>query len=84
MCREIDKTVQTTSLDAKRERELIKEMRQIKDSEPFIRELEELRKLISEKKREKAEVGEPLAGLKEACAELKAKINAAKKGQEGK
>jgi len=59
-------------------------MKQIKESEPFIRELEELRQQIFEKKKGKYEVGLPISEIKEECKAIKDRINKLKANQNNK
>lgn len=82
MPRELDRKLQITSTDAKAERQLIKEMTFIKESRPFIHEIEELKALILQKKNEKYEVGKGLQELKEEQTDLRKRIDALKKTQD--
>jgi chromosome segregation ATPase len=80
--RELDRKLQITSTDAKEERQLIKEMTFIKESRPYILEIEELKALIHQKKNEKYEVGKGLQDLKAEQNDLRKRIDAIKKTQD--
>ena len=54
-----------TSTTGKMEKDIIKEMAFIKDSKPFIEEIDRLYKFINKKKSEKFEAGKGLSELKE-------------------
>ncbi len=68
--KELEKKLTTTSTDGKQEKALIKEMQFIKESRPFIQEVESLRDIIFNKKKEKYEIGQPYGVLKEEQEEL--------------
>jgi uncharacterized coiled-coil DUF342 family protein len=80
--KELERKLQVTSTDAKQEREIIKDMAFIKDSKPYLEELEVLRQVIYENKKEKYEVGKGLKELKEESVALQKRITELKKGQE--
>ena len=80
--KELERKLQVTSTDAKQEREIIKDMAFIKESKPYLEELEVLRQTIFEKKKEKYEVGKGLKELKEEAAGLQKRIDELKKTQE--
>ena len=63
---------------------MIKEMQFIKESKPFIEELQELRDIIFEKKKEKYEAGLPLGEVKEKLADVQTQITRLKKDQDSK
>ena len=63
---------------------MLKEIQQIKDSKPFIEELERIREDIFNKKKEKFEAGAGLGELKEETKSLKNTIGKVKKGKEDK
>lgn len=71
-----------TSTTGKEEKELIRQMQFIKESRPFIQEVEALKELIHLKRNERFEAGKGLGALKAEANELKTKINALKKTQE--
>ena len=71
-----------TSTDNKKEKELIKEMSFVRDSRPFIEEIDRLRAFINEKKSQKYQIGLPLNEMKSELTELKTKINEIKKNKE--
>lgn len=79
--RELERRLQITTTNAKDERQLIKEMAFIKESRPFIEEIEQLKTLIHERKQEKYEVGKGLQDLKAEQADLTKRIEALKKAQ---
>jgi hypothetical protein len=76
---EIEKTLQTTTNDAKKEREYIREMALIKDSKPYIEEINILRDQIFQKKQLKYQTGLGLNDLKAECKDLQAKMDSLKK-----
>ena len=80
--REIERKIQVTSTDAKKEKELIKEMQSIKESKPFILEAQELKDKIFKKKGEKFETGLGLKELKEEFKTLSNDINKKKSVKE--
>jgi hypothetical protein len=63
--RELERKLQVTSTTGKQEKELIAEMKFIRDSRPFIEEIQELNQVIYENKKAKYEVSQPIGGLKE-------------------
>lgn len=73
--------MQITSTDSKKEREYIKEMNFIKDSKPFIEEIEGYKDIIYKKKAAKWEVSQGLKELKDEATKLKARIASLKKDQ---
>lgn len=63
---------------------MIKEMAFIKDSKPFIEELQELRDIIFQKKKEKYDAGLPLGEVKDKLNSVQTSINKLKKEQDNK
>ena len=63
---------------------MIREMQVIKESRPYIEEINSLIKQIREKKDEKYQSGQGLSELKTAVTEIKASINKIKKNQDDK
>ena len=82
--KDIERLIATTTTDNKKERELIKEIQLIKQSKPFIEEINELLEQIRNKKQEKYKAGEGLSALKSEVSVLKAAVNKLKKEQDGK
>ena len=80
--KELERDMQVTSTDAKREKELIKEMLFIKESKPYIEEIDRLRDFIFAKKHEKYEVGKGLKEMKDEITDLKKQIDTIKKSQD--
>lgn len=74
--------MQVTSTDAKKERELIREMAQIKESKSYLEEIEVLREIINRKKNEKYETGKDLGKFKTELDTLRKRISEIKKTQE--
>ena len=71
--------MQVTSTDSKKEKEYIKEMNFIKESRPYIEEIDRYREIIFKKKGAQYDVKKGLKDLKEEAAELKSKIATIKK-----
>jgi uncharacterized coiled-coil DUF342 family protein len=80
--KELERKLQVTSTDAAQERAIIKDMAFIKESKPYLEELEILRQVIFDNKKEKYEVGKGLKELKEEATALQKRIAELKKGQE--
>lgn len=82
--KKLEHDLQVASLTANQEKAMLKEIQQIKDSKPFIEELERIREDIFNKKKEKFEAGAGLGELKEETKSLKDTIGKVKKGKEDK
>ena len=63
---------------------MIREIQKIKDSKPFIEEINALFAVIREKKQLKFQTGLGLTELKATCKGLKTEIDKLKKGQDNK
>jgi len=64
------------------EKDLIREMAAIKESKPFLEQIEVLREIIHIKKQEKFETGKDLGGFKIELDALKKRINDINKTQD--
>jgi chromosome segregation ATPase len=80
--KELERKLTVTSTTGKDEREIIKQMAFIKESRPYLEEIEVLREFINQKKKQKYDAGIDLTPLKEEAKELTKRINELKKSQE--
>jgi chromosome segregation ATPase len=79
--RDLERNMQVTSSSAKQEKECIRQMNFIKESRPYIEEVDRLMAIIKERKNAKYEVSKGLKDLKEEANKLKARIRELKKDQ---
>lgn len=80
--KELERKLQVTSTDAKQERAIIKDMAFIKQSKPHLEELEVLRQIIFDNKKEKYEISKGMKELKEEAAAIQKRIDELKKSQD--